>query len=117
MQNPFENNEIFDILKLTNLAVATSGTYRNYHVYNDIKYSHIINPLLGYPVSHNTVSVSVIHKNCLIADAYATGLIAMETEKAVTLVNSIDGLEAVFISGNKDNYKIYHTRGYEKLKK
>ena len=86
-------------------------------MYNNIKYSHIINPLLGYPVSHNSVSGSVIHRNCLIADAYATGLIAMETEKAIALVNSIDGLEAIFVSGNKENYSIYPSKGYDAFKK
>ena len=113
LQNPFIQEDFFDIIFLNDKAIATSGTYRNFYYYNDILYSHIINPKTGFPVSHNTVSVSVIADNCLIADAYATGLIVLGAEKGVELVDRIEGLEAVFILGDRDKYSFKFSKNYK----
>ncbi len=116
IQNPFIKNEIINILSIENKAVATSGTYRNFYFYNGKYYSHILNPLNGYPIDHNTVSVTVIADNCLIADAYATGLLVMGKEKGLDFVNKNNSIEAIFISGNPDSYSIDYSNGYNHLR-
>lgn len=65
------------ILSITNVAVATSGDYLNYFVYEGKKYSHLFNPLTGRPIKHAITSVSVILPDCESADAWATALIVM----------------------------------------
>ncbi|MDQ7049895.1 MAG: FAD:protein FMN transferase [Enterobacterales bacterium] len=65
------------------LGVATSGDYRNYFEKNDIRYSHTIDPNTGRPIVHNLVSVTVLHKSTMIADAYATALLVMGKDKAL----------------------------------
>ena len=44
------------------------------------RYTHIINTTTGYPSRTNILSVSVIARNCIAADAYATALQAMGVE-------------------------------------
>ena len=87
-----------------------------WYFYNGKYYSHILNPLDGYPINHNTVSVSVIADNCLIADAYATGLLVMGKEKGLDFVNKNNSIEAIFISGNPDSYSIDYSNGYNHLR-
>jgi len=65
------------------LGVATSGDYRNYFEKNDIRYSHTIDPQTGRPIRHNLVSVTVLHKSTMLADAYATALLVMGKDKAL----------------------------------
>lgn len=69
-----KERELMDTLKLENAAVATSGSYRKFYEKNGKKFSHTINPKTGFPVDHNTLSVTVITQpaNCMKADAWAT---------------------------------------------
>jgi len=63
-------------------AVATSGDYRNFFVVDGQRYSHIIDPRSGYPVRHELVSVTVVQPTAMLADAWATALLAAGRERA-----------------------------------
>jgi thiamine biosynthesis lipoprotein len=91
---------------LDNEAIATSGDYRNYQIFNDKKFIHILNPKTGYPTNSNLISVSVIAKDCTTADAFATALLAMGKEKAEQLINKYQ-LKSVVID-NKNNIYEYN---------
>ena len=65
------------IIRLENTAMATSGDYRNYFEQDGIRYSHTIDPRTGRPVSHSLASVTVLHPSAMLADAWATGLLAL----------------------------------------
>lgn len=69
------------LLAFTDLALATSGSYRNYFEENGVRYSHTIDPSSGLPISHTLVSVSVASTNCMTADAWATALMVLGPEK------------------------------------
>jgi FAD:protein FMN transferase len=84
------------ILSLTDVAVATSGDYRNYFVYNGLRFSHSIDPRTGYPVAHDLVSVTVVHSDCMIADAWATALTVLGAERAMAVAQA-QGLAVYFI--------------------
>ena len=62
------------IVSLNDAAMATSGDYRNYFEVDGVRYSHIIDPRTGRPVTGDLVSVTVIHDQCAYADAMATAL-------------------------------------------
>ncbi|MBK8946708.1 MAG: FAD:protein FMN transferase [Ignavibacteriae bacterium] len=62
------------VLEISNYSVATSGDYFNYFEEKGIRYSHTIDPKTGKPITHKLASVTVIHKNCENADAYATAI-------------------------------------------
>lgn len=67
------------ILDITDKAMATSGNYRNFRVdeFTGEKYVHTINAKTGMTSRSNMLSVSVMAKNCMLADGYATAFMAM----------------------------------------
>lgn len=73
------------ILPLENLALATSGDYRNYKERNGIRYSHTIDPRTLNPIAHNVASISVIANSVMEADAWATALNVLGEEEAFRL--------------------------------
>ncbi|UWQ39628.1 FAD:protein FMN transferase (plasmid) [Leisingera aquaemixtae] len=72
------------IVPVSNLGLATSGDYRNYFEHEGQRYSHILDPVAGRPVTHRTASVTVIAENAMLADAWAT---------AMLVLGSTDGLK------------------------
>jgi thiamine biosynthesis lipoprotein len=61
-------------LQVSGKAVATSGDYRNFIEHEGKLYSHTINPETGWPVNHQTASVTVVSPSAMEADAWATAL-------------------------------------------
>lgn len=57
------------VLPLSDLAVATSGDYRNYFERSGRRYSHEIDPATGRPIANRLTSVSVVADNGAWADA------------------------------------------------
>lgn len=82
--------EIQLIVKLSNLAMATSGDYRNYFEKNGRRYSHILNAKTGHPFTHKTVSVTVIANNTMLADAWATALLTLGKTKGMEIAKQND---------------------------
>ncbi len=84
INKPVENSsENIMVLSLSNIAVATSGNYRNYYKKGNKIYAHTISPKTGHPVETDILSVSVFHNSCMYADAYATAINAMGAKKGL----------------------------------
>lgn len=92
-------------IALNNASVATSGNYRNYFIWEGEKYMHIFNPKSGLPANNDLASVSVIHPRSALADAYATAMMAMGSEKAIELANELQ-LSVLLMVITDDNYQI-----------
>jgi len=92
-------------IALNNASVATSGNYRNYFIWEGEKYMHIFDPKSGFPANNDLASVSVIHPRSALADAYATAMMAMGSERAIELANELQ-LSALLIVIKDDNYQI-----------
>jgi thiamine biosynthesis lipoprotein len=90
---------IHKILGITDTALATSGDYRNYFDKNGRRYSHTINPITGWPVEHNLVSVTVLADTSMKADAWATALMVLGAEKGYDSAIK-NGLSVLFIVKN-----------------
>lgn len=58
-------------------GLATAGDYYQYFEQDGKRFSHIIDPVTGKPVSHNLASVTVIHPSSMTADGLSTGLLVM----------------------------------------
>ncbi len=90
-------------VKLSDNAMATSGTYRKYSIdENGKRYSHIIDTKTGYPSKTNVLSVSVIAPNCMTADAYATAFQAMGMHKVTKFLKDHPEIKAYFIFENEE---------------
>ena len=105
-----ENNLI---LGLSDVAVATSGDYRNYFEVNDIIYSHIIDPTTGYPVKNVIASATVVAPNCAEADAWATALLVMGV-KGLDILEELNGFEGLIFSRVNNGFQRLMTSGFEK---
>lgn len=96
------------IMKLENKSIATSGNYRKYFEENGKKYSHTISPFNGYPVMNNFLSVSVIHDDCMLADAYATAFMVMGKSKTLKFLDNFPEIEAYIVYTDKNGkFKTY----------
>ncbi len=75
------------VIRASNLSIASSGDYRNFYEVDGIRYSHTLDPRSGYPVSHDLVSVTVLADSTARADALATALHVLGTERALRLAD------------------------------
>jgi len=110
------NNDIEQVIQITQLAMATSGNYRNYYEKDGKKYAHTIDPHTGYPVQHSILSSTVLAQDCATADAYATAFMVLGMDKAKKVLAKHPELMAFFIYSDKDGeMKDWMTEGMEKL--
>lgn len=110
------NQELQNILEITDLGMATSGNYRKFYYKEGKRYAHTIDPRQGYPIQHSILSATVIAKDCMTADAYATAFMVMGLEKSLAFCKEHPELEAYFIcSGEGDGYEIHSTPGMERF--
>ena len=107
--NNIDYNDRFQlILDLENKALATSGNYRKFYIKNGLKYSHMINPFTGFPAQNNLLSVTVIHDDCIMADAYSTAFMVMGVKEAKQFVLLNPEIETYLVYTDKDgNWKTY----------
>jgi thiamine biosynthesis lipoprotein len=103
--NPNISGEVFSFLKISGLAVATSGNYEKYIMIDGKKYSHTIDPRTGLPVT-GIKSVTIITKNAEIADAMATPVTIMGVKAGLHMINQMKDIDAVIID---DHDKIHHS--------
>ncbi|HNX96067.1 MAG TPA: FAD:protein FMN transferase [Candidatus Aminicenantes bacterium] len=93
---PDASGDLLRVIHLRDVAVATSGDYRNYFEKDGRRFSHTINPRDGAPITHSLASVTVIHPSCMHADAMATALNVLGPEAGLALANR-EKLAAYFI--------------------
>ncbi len=107
-------------IPLVDRSVVTSGNYRKYYEKDGVKYSHTIDPSTGRPVTHSLLSVSVVEKECWLADAMATAYMVMGLERAKNFIADNPqgpGTDAVFfIYDSCGTMATYATPGWKKLK-
>jgi len=94
---PTANDTEKTVVALHDLAVATSGDYRRFFEHDGRRYAHTLDPATGAPVTHPTVSVTVLAKDCMGADAWATALTVMAPDAALTFAAKQD-LAALIVS-------------------
>jgi thiamine biosynthesis lipoprotein len=90
-------NAVYKVVSVFNQAFATSGDYRNFFELDGVRYSHVIDPRSGYPVSNGVVSVSIIADNCTLADGLATALMVMGAASGIRLVDRLPNVEAFVV--------------------
>ena len=105
IDKPIENildRTIQTVMGVSDISMATSGNYRQFYVENGIRYSHTIDPKTGYPARSNLLSATVLARECMIADAYATAFMVMGLENSIELSKAIPYLSVYFIYSDED---------------
>lgn len=103
------------ILSLNNRALATSGNYRKFWTDSEtgIRYAHTIDPHQGIPARNTLLSVSILAKSCMDADAYATACMAMGEQRAWDFISANPKLDAYLVSADsKGGWKVRMTDGF-----
>jgi len=90
------------ILDLEDKALATSGNYRKFYEKDGVKYAHTINPFTGFPAQNRLLSVTVIHDNCMLADAYATAFMVMGVRKSKQFAKAHSEIEIYLVYTGKE---------------
>ncbi|MFO7867801.1 MAG: FAD:protein FMN transferase [Bacteroidales bacterium] len=117
IQKPVEGASTQDyniIVELENISLATSGNYRKFYIKNGKKYSHTIDPLTGYPVSHNLLSATIITQECIDADAAATACMVMGLEESKKFIINNESFEGILIYDDSDSLKTFISKGIQK---
>lgn len=104
------------IVSLDDLGMASSGNYKNFFEQDGIRYSHIIDPITGRPITHRTTSVTVLAENAMMADAWATAMLALGQDKGLELAEE-HKLAVYFISrdvtGGEEAYITVHSTAFK----
>ncbi|MCP4137317.1 MAG: FAD:protein FMN transferase [bacterium] len=91
------NKTLLLIIKLEHMdTIATSGDYERFAMFNNQRYHHIIDPKTGCP-TRTFASVSVISKDPVISDSYATGIFVMGPEKAKPFLRAHKKISVILI--------------------
>jgi len=110
--NPMVKNTFNGILSLSGMAVTTSGNYERFYEIGPKKYSHIINPLTGYP-QETVISVTIIAPTAKEADMYSTALCVLGHNLGIKLLNSLDNVEGLIVEKRNGNIEHYFSKNYE----
>ncbi len=113
VQTPDNTNSIQKVLNISDIAVATSGDYRNYFEKDGIRYSHTIDSRSGKPITHKLASVSVMNSSCGAADAYATAIMVLGPEEGYSFAIE-NKLDVMLIIKSGSSFKVKTTPGFEK---
>ena len=92
------------VVALNGLSVATSGSAEHFFDANGRRFSHSIDPRTGAPVAHGLVSVTVLHRECMHADALSTALTVLGPDDGMAHALRI-GLAARFVSAGPDGLR------------
>ncbi|WP_342665432.1 FAD:protein FMN transferase [Psychromonas arctica] len=101
VERPEFGQNVQRLLHIGDNAIATSGDYRNYFEFDGIRYSHTIDPATGRPISHKLVSVTVIDKSSMVADALATAITVLGPENGLKFANKLN--QPVFLLIKQDD--------------
>jgi thiamine biosynthesis lipoprotein len=107
---------VYKVVELRNQGFATSGDYRNFFEIAGVRYSHVIDPRTGFPVSNRVVSASIITGNCAMADGLATAVMVLGEKKGIELIDRLDGVEGlIVVEQNNGTLVDYYSKGFEAI--
>ena len=111
IQKPFdEQGTPITTVYVSDKSVVSSGVYERYFYEDDILYHHILDPKTGYPVQNELLGVTILSDSSTMGDALSTTCLVLGLENGMKLIESLDGVEAIFIT---DDYSLHYTTGIE----
>lgn len=107
--------ELMAVLEMPEGAVSTSGNYERFYEIGGKRYSHIIDPKSGMPVENGIISVTILGKDPIGADALATGITVLGVEDGVELLKKMPAFMGIIVKEEGKDLKIYYSKGLEGL--
>ena len=103
LNNEGAQEDLQEILAVSDICMATSGNYRNYYYADGERRSHTIDPRTGYPVQHSLLSATVVSSTCMRADALATACMVLGAEEAIEMIDRAEDAACYFIVAQNDS--------------
>ena len=97
------------VICVSGKSVVTSGTYERYFEKDGTIYHHILEPKTGEPVQNHLYSVTILSDSSADGDALSTTCFVLGKEDGLALVESLDGIEAMFIT---DEQELIYSSGF-----
>ncbi|WP_035050856.1 FAD:protein FMN transferase [Carnobacterium pleistocenium] len=105
IQDPFETRgTILGSLALSSRSIVTSGIYERFLEVDGTNYHHLMNPETGYPFDNELAGVSVITKKSIDGDGLSTSLFSKGLEEGLEYVNTLEDVDAIFVTKDKNVY-------------
>lgn len=112
LNNEGAQDELQDILAVTDICMATSGNYRNYYYEGTERRSHTIDPRTGYPVQHSVLSATVVSSSCMRADALATACMVLGAEEAIDMITRAEDAACYLIVAKNDSLTVISSQNW-----
>lgn len=103
-----------NVIALHGLSIATSGDYRKYFDTQDARYSHTVDPRTGEPIANGVAAVTVVHRDCITADALSTALNVLGHEQGLHFANQ-HHIPALFVVRNATGFSEYQSEEFKAL--
>ena len=112
IQKPFaDRSETIAVMDIKDKSVVSSGIYERCFEQNGTLYHHLLNPKTGYPYDNGLITVTIISDKSVGGDALSTTCFAMGLEDGMKLAESLDDVQAFFVTSD---YEIHYTKDFRK---
>ncbi|MDQ7817731.1 MAG: FAD:protein FMN transferase [Melioribacteraceae bacterium] len=111
IQHPRKENELLGAINVNGMGVSTSGDYEQYFKKDGKRYSHLLNPLTGYPADE-CEAVTIIAKEASLADALSTGIFILGPVKGMELIEKLENIEGMIVDTTGT---IHESSGFKKF--
>lgn len=114
IQHPFaDRNETVAAVYADNNSIVSSGIYERYFkTKSGMLYHHILNPKTGYSYNNDLIAVTIVSDKSIDGDGLSTSVFALGLKKGMKLIESLDDVEAMFITSDE---KMHYTKGFEEI--
>jgi thiamine biosynthesis lipoprotein len=99
IQDPRQpTGESIAVIPVNDGAVVTSGVYERGFDLDGVRYHHLLDSKTGMPIQNGLAGVSIFADDSSFADGLSTGLFSLGVKDGLALAQSLDGVEAMFIT-------------------
>ena len=97
IKNPKETAQLCAVIEGEDISAVTSGVYERGFTVDGVWYHHLLDPKTGMSVNNGISSVTIVCESSAQADALSTACFVMGEQAATKLIESLDGVEALFV--------------------
>ena len=115
LNNEGAQEDLQEVLAVSDICMATSGNYRNYYYVDGERRSHTIDPRTGYPVQHSLLSATVVSSSCMRADALATACMVLGAEEALAMIDRAGDAACYLIVAENDSLQVVESAKWAEM--
>jgi thiamine biosynthesis lipoprotein len=115
VRDPLNRDRYFGTVSVTDLALATSGSYERFVTIDGRRYGHIMNPATGHP-AEGVLGVTVLAPSAQLADGLSTALFVAGEEAGREILSRLETpVEVIMVlpGPTEDTAEVLLTPGLE----